>query len=548
MQAALFFSPLPDVVLRLVREMGRNAGVIGGNSSRPRPMEAQVDFAELDGDVERDFVVVLVAAPALGLQGMDQAGLDIFLDEFPRNIAVALGLERALAQLRRQRAGEADAFGGGGNFLRRCRSRPSSSENAHWPSSVVSALLPGLLFWYVLDGCFLAGGQLPRNDAGTPVGEGTACAPRTAMFALRPNTISARLALCNPLLYRYDVCGCHGNNGHKTMGAQSPANHRGELHVRRFRDFLKYSAATALTAPFVRTAAAQGRGPISRSAWSAQKPARSPGAAVTHFPSFKLWVKQVNDRGGLKLKGGQRKIELIEYDDRTQPPRAIKTVERLATVDKVDFIAAPYTTGINLATAPIFAKYNYPQIAQACVTDQGRARQALSDGFFIFQSPTSSVCAGRGRRAQEDEGLRPDRATRSQWSTSPTRSASNSPTPVGRCQGPASRSSMTRRIRSAHRTFADHQSRQGGRPGCVRRVVLSAGHLCPHGAGQDRGSERQSLTTARSRPLPGLLGQVRPVRPRTFSAPAADSPEIREYYKGTRKSPASMPTSGAVLD
>ena len=76
-----------------------------------------------------DFVVVLVAAPALRLQGMDQAGLDIFLDRFPRNIAVALGLERALAQLRRQCPGAADEFGGSGNLLRRS-SRPQLG-NAH---------------------------------------------------------------------------------------------------------------------------------------------------------------------------------------------------------------------------------------------------------------------------------------------------------------------------------------------------------------------------------------------------------------------------------
>jgi len=88
------------------------------------------------------------------------------------------------------------------------------------------------------------------------------------------------------------------------------------------------------------------------------------GAAVTHFPGFKLWAKQINDRGGLKLKGDQRKIELIEYDDRTQPGETIKAVERLATVDQADFIMAPYGTGFNLATAPIFAKYGYPQLAQ----------------------------------------------------------------------------------------------------------------------------------------------------------------------------------------
>ena len=78
----------------------------------------------------------------------------------------------------------------------------------------------------------------------------------------------------------------------------------------------------------------------------------SAGAATTHWPNVALWVKQVNDRGGLKLKSGQKKIELIEYDYQTNPGAHIKAAQRLATQDKVDFIIAPYGTGFNLAAAP----------------------------------------------------------------------------------------------------------------------------------------------------------------------------------------------------
>ncbi len=114
------------------------------------------------------------------------------------------------------------------------------------------------------------------------------------------------------------------------------------------------------------------------------------GAAVTHFPNFKLWAKEINDRGGLKLKGGQRKIELIEYDDRTQPGECIKAVERLATVDKADFIMAPYATGFNLAAAPIFDKYKYPQVAQAAVTDKMDELTKKYSGLFFVQGSTSA--------------------------------------------------------------------------------------------------------------------------------------------------------------
>ena len=56
------------------------------------------------------------------------------------------------------------------------------------------------------------------------------------------------------------------------------------------------------------------------------------GAAVTHWPNIKLWVQEVNNRGGLKVGGKQMKVELIEYDDKTSAEEAVKNIQRLATV------------------------------------------------------------------------------------------------------------------------------------------------------------------------------------------------------------------------
>jgi branched-chain amino acid transport system substrate-binding protein len=145
----------------------------------------------------------------------------------------------------------------------------------------------------------------------------------------------------------------------------------------RRREFLKYTAATAVAAPFVRAARADS-GVVKVGVVGAKTGPLGPGAAVTHFPPFRLWAHEVNARGGLKLKSGPAKIELIEYDDRTQPPETIKAVERLAAVDKADWIGGAFATGFNLATAPTFAKYGYPQLALSCVTDQAPADQEIS--------------------------------------------------------------------------------------------------------------------------------------------------------------------------
>jgi branched-chain amino acid transport system substrate-binding protein len=130
------------------------------------------------------------------------------------------------------------------------------------------------------------------------------------------------------------------------------------------------------------------------------------GASVTHWPNFKLWAQEVNDRGGLKLKAGQRKIEMIEYDDRSQPAEAIKAVERLATQDKADFIMPVYGTGWNLAVAPIFDKYGYPQVTQAAVTDQIDALTARYPRLFFVQGSTSSFAqsAANIMKKLKDEG------------------------------------------------------------------------------------------------------------------------------------------------
>jgi branched-chain amino acid transport system substrate-binding protein len=144
-----------------------------------------------------------------------------------------------------------------------------------------------------------------------------------------------------------------------------------------------------MAAPFVRAASAD-TGIYKVGMVGAKTGPLAPGATVTHFPPYQLWASEVNARGGLKLKDGRRKIEIVEYDDRTQPPEAIKAVERLATIDKVDWIGGNYATGFNLATAPTFDKYKYPQMSVACITDQAPALVKKYPNFFMFNASTTN--------------------------------------------------------------------------------------------------------------------------------------------------------------
>jgi branched-chain amino acid transport system substrate-binding protein len=94
------------------------------------------------------------------------------------------------------------------------------------------------------------------------------------------------------------------------------------------------------------------------------------GANITQIPNYQLWVKEVNDKGGLMIGGKRVPIEVIEYDDRSNSEEAVRAVERLVTQDKVDLLFPPWGTGLNLAVGPVFNKYGYPQLAFSAVTDR----------------------------------------------------------------------------------------------------------------------------------------------------------------------------------
>jgi branched-chain amino acid transport system substrate-binding protein len=94
------------------------------------------------------------------------------------------------------------------------------------------------------------------------------------------------------------------------------------------------------------------------------------GASITTLPNYQLWVKEVNAAGGLTLGGKRVRIEVVEYDDRSNSEEAVKAVERLATQDKVDFILSPWGTGQNLAVAPIMNRLGYPHLAATTNTNR----------------------------------------------------------------------------------------------------------------------------------------------------------------------------------
>jgi len=82
-----------------------------------------------------------------------------------------------------------------------------------------------------------------------------------------------------------------------------------------------------------------------------------------------MCIDAVNAKGGVKAGGEQRKVEAVKYDYQSETSRAVQIVQRLLTVDKVDFLFAPYGSGDTKATAVLSERYNIPMIATSASSE-----------------------------------------------------------------------------------------------------------------------------------------------------------------------------------
>lgn len=83
-----------------------------------------------------------------------------------------------------------------------------------------------------------------------------------------------------------------------------------------------------------------------------------------------LWMKQVNDAGGIKLKDGSVvKFESKFYDDESNKDRVQELYTRLATEDNADFLISPYSSGLADAAAVIAEQYGKIMVTTGAASD-----------------------------------------------------------------------------------------------------------------------------------------------------------------------------------
>ena len=81
---------------------------------------------------------------------------------------------------------------------------------------------------------------------------------------------------------------------------------------------------------------------------------------------IQMWVHDINSRGALLGKT----VELVHYDDHSEPDRSALLYRQLIEKDKVDFLIGPYSSDITLAASTIAEQQDVPMVAAAASAEQ----------------------------------------------------------------------------------------------------------------------------------------------------------------------------------
>ena len=78
-----------------------------------------------------------------------------------------------------------------------------------------------------------------------------------------------------------------------------------------------------------------------------------------HLRCYQLCVKHLNEKGGVL----GRKLEVVRYDDGSDPATAVRLYTKLITQDKVDLVLGPWSSAITDAVADVTEKHKMPMVA-----------------------------------------------------------------------------------------------------------------------------------------------------------------------------------------
>jgi len=101
----------------------------------------------------------------------------------------------------------------------------------------------------------------------------------------------------------------------------------------------------------------------------------APGSSL--LEGLRMWAYDVNSRGALL----GRKVEIVSYDDQSDPVTSARLYERLISEDQVDLLIGPYASDVTLEASSVAERHNFPMVSASAA-----AREIWERGYRnIFQ-------------------------------------------------------------------------------------------------------------------------------------------------------------------
>ncbi len=102
---------------------------------------------------------------------------------------------------------------------------------------------------------------------------------------------------------------------------------------------------------------------------------------------YELWEDWINDQGGIAVGDRNYQVEIVYYDDESSPDTTAKLVEKLIAEDKVDFLLAPYSSGLTKSASAIAEKYDKVMVSGGASGDSLFTRGF--ENLFSVYTPAS---------------------------------------------------------------------------------------------------------------------------------------------------------------
>jgi branched-chain amino acid transport system substrate-binding protein len=123
------------------------------------------------------------------------------------------------------------------------------------------------------------------------------------------------------------------------------------------------------------------------------------GPGEEQLEGIRMWVYDINARGALL----GRKVELVVYDDQSDPDTTRRLYERLITDDKVDLLIGPYSSDLTLVASEVAERHNFPMVAAGAASSRIWSRGYRN--IFQVDAPAREYMHLLIKSAKENAGL-----------------------------------------------------------------------------------------------------------------------------------------------